>query len=503
MSRLLTRGSEWDVELLYRFDNVIADIAAEFGLDTYPNQIEIINSQQMLEAYATSGLPLGYHHWSFGKQFIDAERAYRQGHMCLAYEIVINSDPCIAYLMEENSIAMQALVIAHACYGHNAFFKGNYCFRENTDAEAIIDYLVFAKNYISECEERYGISAVENVLDACHALKNYGVHRYGQPQHPSQTEQRLQQQQRSRDEQWQQNEIWRTLPKSEAEESPAAEQSHENILYYLEKHAPLLDDWQREIIRIVRKIAQYFYPQRQTKVMNEGFASFWHYHIMQTLFERGYVTEEFMLEFIDSHTSVLFQPGFDSPLYNGLNPYALGYKIYMDIKRICKEPTQEDELWFPHLAGTDWLQGIDYAMRNFKDESFIAQYLSPHLCRDLHLFALENDDQKSEYVITAIHDEHGYQHLRDCLARQFDLALTEPNITVQESDDANGRHLTLHYAQYQRRPLAENTNEILHHLYHLWGYPVHLISYAENGDVVAQVTVPPHPSEANKDSSSG
>ena len=101
--------------------------------------------------------------------------------MGLAYEIVINSNPCIAYLMEENTMMMQALVIAHACFGHNSFFKGNYLFRTWTDAEAIIDYMVFAKRYISDCEERYGIEEVENLLDSCHALQNHGVDRYKRP----------------------------------------------------------------------------------------------------------------------------------------------------------------------------------------------------------------------------------------------------------------------------------------------------------------------------------
>ena len=111
-------------------------VAGEFGLDTYPNQIEIITSEQMLDAYASSGLPIGYPHWSYGKEFIRNEQAYRRGMQGLAYEIVINSNPCIAYLMEENTMATQALVIAHACYGHNSFFKGNHLFRQWTAADA-------------------------------------------------------------------------------------------------------------------------------------------------------------------------------------------------------------------------------------------------------------------------------------------------------------------------------------------------------------------------------
>src|SRR5690606_36617492 len=161
----ISTGSEWTLELIQRYDEAIAEVAAEYGLDTYPNQIAIITSEQMLDAYASACLPIGYPHWSYGKEFIRNEQFYRRGAQGLAYEIVINSNLCIAYLMEENSMAMQALVVAHACYGHNSFFKGNYLFRQWTDADSIADYLVFARKYVMDCESRYGIDAVEALLD--------------------------------------------------------------------------------------------------------------------------------------------------------------------------------------------------------------------------------------------------------------------------------------------------------------------------------------------------
>lgn len=178
----LATSSEWNIELLKRFDHEIGRIARKYKLDIYPNQLEIINAEQMMDAYSSVGMPITYHHWSYGKQFVQTEKHYTKGHMGLAYEIVINSDPCISYLMEENSMAMQALVIAHACYGHNSFFKNNYLFKTWTNADAIVDYLLFAKKYITECEERYGLQAVEELLDSTHALKNYGVDRYKRPQ---------------------------------------------------------------------------------------------------------------------------------------------------------------------------------------------------------------------------------------------------------------------------------------------------------------------------------
>ena len=141
----LPSPSDWTFDLIERYHSEIARVARGYKLDTYANQLEIITAEQMMDAYASVGMPVIYRHWSYGKQFISTEKNYRRGHMGLAYEIVINSDPCIAYLMEENTMAMQALVIAHAAYGHNSFFKGNYLFRMWTDASSIIDYLVYAR----------------------------------------------------------------------------------------------------------------------------------------------------------------------------------------------------------------------------------------------------------------------------------------------------------------------------------------------------------------------
>ncbi|MGB5252531.1 MAG: SpoVR family protein, partial [Sedimenticolaceae bacterium] len=340
--RLICDTSEWSFPLLKRFDREIGRIARdEFGLDTYANQIEVITSEQMIDAYSSVGLPINYHHWSFGKHFVSTEQTYRRGQMGLAYEIVINSDPCIAYLMEENSLPMQALVIAHACYGHNSFFKGNYLFQTWTSADAIIDYLVFARAYVAECEERYGADQVELLLDSCHALMNHGVDRYKRPAPLSLAEEKKRQRMREDYLQTQINDLWRTIPTPAQDEEiqkterfPAEPQ--ENLLYFIEKNAPLLEPWQREIVRIVRKIGQYFYPQRQTQVMNEGWASFWHYTLLNRLYDGGYVTDGFMLEVLQSHTNVVAQPSFDSPHYSGINPYALGFAMMRDIRRICE-----------------------------------------------------------------------------------------------------------------------------------------------------------------------
>ncbi|MCR8921580.1 SpoVR family protein [Dasania sp. GY-MA-18] len=477
----ISTSSEWSFELIERYDSEIAKIAKEFGLDTYPNQIEVISSEQMMDAYASSGMPLGYHHWSYGKQFIHTERSYSRGQMGLAYEIVINSNPCIAYLMEENTMAMQALVIAHACYGHNSFFKGNYLFRTWTDADSIIDYLLFAKNYIAKCEQKHGITEVENIIDSCHAIMNYGVDRYKRPYPISAEEEKNRQQEREEHLQKQVNDLWRTIPAGSSEARTQKKtrfpaEPEENLLYFFEKNAPLLEPWQREVIRIVRKIAQYFYPQRQTQVMNEGWACFWHYTLLNEMYDRGLVTDGFILEFLQSHTSVIYQPPYNSRYYNGINPYALGFNMMMDIRRICEHPTDEDREWFPNIAGSNWQETMQFAMRDFKDESFILQFLSPKVMRDLKLFCIVDDDKKSDIEVAAIHDSSGYQKVRESLAGQYNLGNREPNIQVHSVEISGDRSLTLHHSQFARKPMGESTLKVLKHIHRLWGFDVHLHS---------------------------
>ena len=151
-------------------------------------------------------------------------------------------------------------------------------------------------------------------------------------------------------------------------------------------------------MRIVRKLAQYFYPQAQTKVMNEGWATFWHYTILNRLHETGQVDDGFMLEFLKSHTNVVYQPPVRLARTTAESiPMRWASPMFSDLRRMCEAPTDEDRNWFPDIAGGDWQKTLDFAMRNFKDESFIAQYLSPRLIRELRLFAIA--DHRAEETL--------------------------------------------------------------------------------------------------------
>ena len=495
---LLFEGADWDFTTLQRIHDACEDIAlGELGLDVYPNQIEVITSEQMLDAYSSTGMPLFYRHWSFGKHFAHHEAFYRRGMRDLAYEIVINSSPCISYLMEENTATMQTLVIAHAAFGHNHFFKNNYLFKLWTDAEGILDYLDFAKGYVARCEERYGEVAVERTLDAAHALMSHGVHRYaGKNTVDLRQEEKRQQERRAHEEQMY-NDLWRTVPVGKAKKAgdiglekrrAALGLPQDNILYFLEKTAPRLQPWQREILRIVRHVAQYFHPQRQTKVMNEGTATYVHYQIMNRLHDRGQISDGNFLEFLKSHANVVFQPNYDDRRFSGFNPYALGFAMMQDIERIVTSPTEEDRAWFPDIAGRGDAMGVLRDIwANYRDESFISQFLSPNLMRQLRLFHLYDDPEQTEGIlVSAIHNERGYLRIRRQLSREYDIGWTDPAIDIVDVDLAGDRRLLLQHIVMNGCYLQEtDMKQVLQHLADLWGYDV-LLQEIDGSNVVAR-----------------
>lgn len=499
MSKLLFKaGDDWTEEILERAWEEIETIAhEELKIGYYKPQIEIITAKQMLDAYTSVGMPTYYKHWSFGKEFIASEKQYLEGKMGLAYEIVINSDPCIAYLMEENAALMQTLVMAHASVGHSAVFANNYLFRQNTDAAAIVDYLNFAKQYLKMCEEKYGFDEVEAVLDACHALSNYGVDKYKRPPKISAAKEQKKAMERFEQEFKDYDPLWEKVGKGyvERHDTPvvAAKKDEsvladpqENILYFLEKKAPHLPPWKREVIRIVRKISHYFSPQRATKVLNEGYASFTHYYIMNRLYDKGFLDGGSMLEFFASHNNVLNQHP-----YAPLNPYKLGFAIFMDIKRMCENPTAEDREYFPNLVGKDWVTEVNYAMTNFKDETFILQYLSPKVVRDLQLFCINSESsQSSHYEVTEIADDESFHDIRSKLAASYAIENIIPDIQITKVDYKRTRKLELeHYVKHGKPINVDEARKVIQHVANLWEYSVALNTF-EYSESDAKKTTP-------------
>tara|TARA_R110002124_G_scaffold149220_1_gene315246 strand:+ start:415658 stop:417337 length:1680 start_codon:yes stop_codon:yes gene_type:complete len=486
-------------------EKVVGIIAKEkYDLETYDNTIELITADQMLDQYTSVGLPVNYQHWSYAKSRAQHEAEYkRTGGM--AFEIVINSDPAIAYCMEGNSPMMQILVIAHASFGHNNFFKQNYMFKEYTKASDIVPLSRDLRDFIYECEARFGEDEVEKLLDSCHALMNNAV---SAEHFFKSNETRLDNDERT--------DIFSGVNLKDQfarvagnPEAPLDCGMEQNILCYLADQAPHLPEWKRKIMRLVSEVATYFHPQRQTQVMNEGWASFWHYTLVHDLSELGLIDHGMMMEFYDSHGGVVRQTGItdtvtvrgadgqpeERNIYSGINPYALGISMFQDIKRICLEPTEEDKKWFPYIAGNeDWLSVMKDARNNFKDESFIQQFMSPKLMRDFKFFAMENDSDKDYVEILAIHDTDGYSAVRENLSAQYRYDENMPVIGVAEYYDKTDRRLVLNHKMHNGKPLdKKNMTEITKHMYRLWEHPIVVQSIDKDGDVVDETCCPAKP----------
>lgn len=432
MSNLLFSDNEWTFERLDRTWEVIDRIGKEkYNFDYYKPQIEVISADQMLSAYVSHAMPVMYNHHSFGKEYSRLKGEYDSGVANLAYEVVINTNPCIAYLMETNSMVMQTLVLAHASVGHATFFKSNYMFQEFTNANSILDYLKYAKHYVAECERQYGVKEVETLIDLCHLFMRNSIDKY--PRVTLTKDKARKQFERQVQNQEATVSSMDILKKAEVKVKDKKHSTvnlpEDNLLYFIEKNSLVLEEWQREICRIVRSISQYFYPQILTKTMNEAFACFVHYHIMGDLFDEGYIHEGQYLEFLQSHTAVVNQ----RPLTE-INPYAMGFNILMDVKRICTNPTKEETKLYPEIANTDPIETIKYIISSYKDSSFILNFLSAKVAKDLRLVGLK--DNPDHYVVNSTHHPDHLIDLRKSLSKQYEYENMQPQVEVTKFSPA-------------------------------------------------------------------
>ena len=425
----------WSIEELQEWDEKIRKIATGYGLDWYPINYEICNYYSMIGHMAYHGMPTHYDHWSYGKSFERTHQAYNAGVEGLPYELIINSSPSIAYLMRENPFYLQILIMAH-CVGHSDFFKNNRMFK-HTRPDSVIGRFRAAKKRIQEYVEdpMVGIDQVEEVIDSCHALQ-FQINRDGSERrtHKEMVEYYRALSEKDHDGRYVVYDI-DTIPL----------ESDNDVLGFIAEHGKM-PDWKRDVIEIVRDEAYYFMPQIQTKIMNEGWASFWHYTICHDL----QLDDKYHLPFLKMHNAVI------RPHLGGLNPYHLGFVIFQDIKE--------------RLG----LEECFIARESLNDVSFIRQYLTPGLAMDLGLFSWS--EKKSNWTIDEISDEDGWKKVRESLCRTVGDS-SMPVIKVELLED-NGR-LVLRHDHDGRDMVLDHSDKVVDHTRVLWGNDVVLHTYIE------------------------
>lgn len=414
--------TDYTVKELTQWNKKIEELVDEIGLTCYDQDFELCSYEEMLCYEAYVGMPSHYPHWSYGKTYDRLKSFYKYNLVGLPYEMVINADPCIAYLMRDNSLLLQILTMAHV-YGHNDFFKNNRLFKRDTRAELTIEVFKVHANRVREYiqDPSIGSEKVEKILDAAHALRLQTC-RNGLPKQLDKKQ----------------------LAKETQEAVP--QRFEEDLLGFLAECGKL-SEWERDLVYIVREEALYFMPQIETKIMNEGWASYWHYQLLNQLD----LPQSLYLEFLQRHNLVV------RPFTGQINPYFVGFKMF---EYLDKQPD-----------GRNMIMNIRQAER---DQSFIRRYLNRQLCEEMHLFSygVKNDD----LVINEVSDEQGWKKVRDDFAGAAGLGgvpLIKPvgreKGTLILEHVYDGRSLDLKYAE-----------ETLKYVVDLWGDKVELKTVIAN-----------------------
>ncbi|AGX45025.1 SpoVR family protein [Clostridium saccharobutylicum] len=442
---------EYSFSDIEKWNEKIEKKVKEYGLDFYPQEFEVIGFNDMIGYEAYVGMPSRYPHWSFGKSYEKNKTLYSLNLTGLPYEMVINSDPCLAYLMKDNTLLLQILTMAHV-YGHNDFFKNNRLFKQGTNASYTLEMFnldaKIIRDYIDD--PSIGYSEVERILDAAHAIRYQIGRTVGIKELSNEEikENMIKDYERKKGNRG-------ILDSNKKIELPDLEkiplEPVDDVIGFIIEYGNL-QEWEKTILRIVKRETQYFIPQIETKIMNEGWASYTHYNILKELD----LPQELHFEFIKRHNDVI------APAIGGLNPYYIGFKIFEDLdKKYGKEKIFE-------------VREVE------RDSSFLRRYLTKELCEELNLF--QYNKRTFDTVIEEISDETGWKTIRDTLSytagmgsipyvRVIDLNKKDYTLTLENLFD--GRSLELSYAK-----------ETLKYVQELWGHNVRLITKGNDGQEV-------------------
>ena len=450
----------------------IWDIATtKFGLDPFPVRFEIVPASVMYEV-GSYALPGRYSHWTFGKAYHRMKMMYDFG-LSKIYEVVINSNPSYAFLLETNSPIQNKMVIAHVL-GHVDFFKNNAYFSRTN--RRMVDEAAMHARRMADYEFKHGRKVVEELLDAVlsieeHIDPNFFIKREARDRKKDEEAKRRRREGRY-DDLFSQDELGEEgAAAKEAEEDhrhkPSLEAPEKDLVYFLMKNSPVLEDWQRDIIAMLHDEMEYFVPQMQTKIMNEGFASIMHSRIMR---EMNLSTSDH-LEFAELHAGVV------SPHKGQLNPYYLGYKIFEDIEKRWDNPTKDAREMFGRSGGQGWEKVME--VRELENDiSFLRNYLTEELCEELDLFVYQLVDEE-EWTVS----EKNWQKVRDQLVANM-TNFGFPYIEVTDGDYDGNRELYLMH-RYEGVELdMKYARKTLEYVHKLWGREVHLETVVDEEPLV-------------------
>lgn len=442
----------WTPSDLEEWDQRIREKVDEFGLDCFPQEFELCDHNQMLGYMAYHGMPSHYPHWSYGKAFEKLKTLYDYGVSGLPYEMVINSNPSLAYLMRDNSLLLQVLTIAHV-YGHNDFFKNNFTFQSTRPEFTIATFKAHATRIRRYVEDpSIGIDSLETLVDAAHALslqcrRNLAIRKLS----PDEARRSVIDASRPN------SDPYAHLRQREEHKEPDLHKvpliPDEDLLLFIRDHNPYLNEWQKDALTIVHEESQYFIPQIETKIMNEGWATYWHKRILDSLD----LPQELHLEFLVRHNQVV------RPHPGGLNPYHLGLRVWEDIWRRYSEPTAEEA---KELQGAGSPAQMLFEARSVdRDVSFLRRHLTEKLMRDLDLF--EYEPQGDDVVVSEVSDEGGWRQVKETLLKSIGMSST-PVIKVVDGDFGRNHTLYLLHDHDGRDLHLESAERTLSYVYRLW-----------------------------------
>ncbi len=443
---------------LLDWDKRIEEKALEYGLKCFPIEFMLVDHDDMMNYMAYGGMPSSYPHWSFGKQYERSKTMYDHGVTGLPYEMVINSNPAIAYLHKDNTKLLQILTMAHV-YAHVHFFTNNFNFKY-TQPEYTVEMFKNHANRIRSYikDPSIGDDEMELVLDSARAVawncrRNLAIRKVKDEE----------QQERAIDASIPPEDPFKSIHRRPEYKEPELHkiplEPEEDLLLFIRDYNPFLSEWEQDVLTIVDEETKYFIPMMDTKIMNEGFASYWHHKILNNI---G-LDDALQMEFAINHSHVV------TPHPGHINPYYIGFTMLHDIAKRFGE------------------KRVFETVESDRDSSFIRQYLTKELAREMHLIEFEPDDDK--YVVTKVSDDDNWDKIRDSLVKNIGMN-SMPVIKVTDSGFGHSQTLELTHEHDGRDLYLEYLDMTLHYVNLLWRRPVILKTKIDGRNIVATCRSP-------------